>query len=117
MRDPSWMDISDRTFDRNASPSSSTCKIGTFDGKKDIDDYLPAGRGVEFAGCRPAEWLNPTNGPACLPWVETRKPEKRVLAVEGSPGISNSPTHCFGLGFAVNESLDGPGLVQSAGRF
>ena len=62
------------------------------------------GWGVKFAGC-------------CLPLVETCKPEKTVLAVEESPGIPSSPTHCFGIGFGVNANLDGPGLVQLAGRF
>ena len=41
----------------------------SFDSRKRLHRVQdpPAGRGVEFAGCRPAEWYNPTNGPARLP--------------------------------------------------
>ena len=37
---------------------------------------------------------------ACLPMVASRKPEKRVLEVEGSPGVSTRLF--FGLGFDID---------------
>ena len=47
----------------------------------------------------------PTPLGRALLWMETCKPEKRVLAVEGSQEITNPSVHCFGFGLDVNESL------------
>ena len=64
--------------------------------------------------CSPWGEIPDETGATCLPWVASRTLEKRILVVEGSPGISSFSTHYFGLGFRWTRVRIRPDPFQSA---